>query len=115
LLFCSPVSPRLIVKPHAVYLRSFEGESEVNMNITIKGGVPKPMLDDMEWKKGSQLLTPSRYGRVILETSLNKKEDWFTVLIIRNLKESDSGDYTFTVKTGPATKVMTKSLVVIPK
>ncbi|XP_073230078.1 uncharacterized protein [Porites lutea] len=109
------ISPRLIVKPHAVYLRSFEGESEVNMNITIKGGVPKPMLDDMEWKKGSQLLTPSRYGRVILETSLNKKEDWFTVLIIRNLKESDSGDYTFTVKTGPATKVMTKSLVVIPK
>ena len=69
----------------------------------------------MEWRKGSQLLTPSRYGRVILETTLNKKEDWFTVLIIRNLKESDSGDYTFTVKTGPATKVMTKSLVVIPK
>ena len=60
-------------------------------------------------------MTPSRYGRVILETSLNKKEDWFTVLIIRNLKESDSGDYTFTVRTGPATKVMTKSLVVIPK
>lgn len=69
----------------------------------------------MEWRKGSQLLTPSRYGRVILETTLNKKEDWFTVLIIRNLKESDSGDYTFTVKTGPATKAMTKSLVVIPK
>lgn len=44
LFFCSTVSPRLIVKPHAVYLRSFEGESEVNMNVTIKGGVPKPMV-----------------------------------------------------------------------
>lgn len=44
LFFCSTVRPRLIVKPHAVYLRSFEGESEVNMNVTIKGGVPKPMV-----------------------------------------------------------------------
>lgn len=57
----------------------------------------------------------SQYGRIILRMTLNKDENWFSVLTIRNLKASDSGDYTFTVKTGPAITAMTRSLVVIPK
>lgn len=74
-----------------------------------------PQLEDLEWRKGSKLLTPSRYGRILLHTTLNKNENWFTELIIRNLKASDSGEYTFTVKTGPATTEMRRSLVVLPK
>lgn len=69
----------------------------------------------MGWKKSGKRLTPSRYGRVLLYTTLNKQEDWFTVLVIRNLKESDSGDYKFTVRTGPAVTTVTRSLLVLPK
>lgn len=69
----------------------------------------------MGWKKSGKPLTPSRYGRVLLYTTLNKQEDWFTVLVIRNLKESDSGDYKFTVRTGPAVTTVTRSLLVLPK
>ncbi|KAL9958649.1 hypothetical protein ACROYT_G035697 [Oculina patagonica] len=109
------IRPRLIAEPHAVYKRVNEGEYEVKMNVTVKGGEPKPQLEDMGWKKSGKTLSPSRYGRVILHTTLNKKEDWFTALVIRDLKESDSGEYTFTVKTGPAVTTVTRSLVVIPK
>lgn len=69
----------------------------------------------MGWKKSGKPLTPSRYGRVLLYTTLNKQEDWFTVLVIRDLKESDSGDYKFTVRTGPAVTTVTRSLLVLPK
>ncbi|KAJ7390139.1 hypothetical protein OS493_027177 [Desmophyllum pertusum] len=69
----------------------------------------------MVWKKSGKPLNPSRYGRVLLRTTLNKQEDWFTVLVIRDLKESDSGDYTFTVKTGPAVSSVTRSLLVLPR
>lgn len=69
----------------------------------------------MGWKKSGKPLTPSRYGRVLLYTTLNKQEDWFTGLVIRNLKESDSGDYKFTVRTGPAVTTVTRSLLVLPK
>ena len=69
----------------------------------------------MGWKKSGKPLSPSRYGRVILHTTLNKREDWFTALVIRDLKESDSGDYTFSVKTGPVVSSVTRSLVVLPK
>jgi len=72
-------------------------------------------LEDMGWKKSGKPLTPSRYGRVLLYTTLNKQEDWFTALIIRDLKEKDSGDYTFTVKTGPAVTTVTRSLLVLSK
>ena len=72
-------------------------------------------FEDMGWKKSGKPLTPSRYGRVLLYTTLNKQEDWFTALIIRDLKETDSGDYTFTVKTGPAVTTVTRSLLVLSK
>ena len=72
-------------------------------------------LENMEWRKGKELLSPSRYGRVLLHTTLSKDEDWLTVLIIKNLKASDTGDYTFTVTTGPASTAVTRSLVVLPK
>lgn len=67
----------------------------------------------MGWKKSGRRLAPSRYGRVLLYTTLNKKEDWFTALIIKDLKKSDSGEYTFTVKQGPAVTKVTRSLVVL--
>ena len=60
-------------------------------------------------------MLPSVYGRVLLHTTFTKKENWLTVLIIRNLKESDSGDYTFTVKVGPAVMSVTRSILVLPK
>lgn len=60
-------------------------------------------------------MTPSRYGRVILYTTLNKKEDWFTALIIKDPRESDSGEYTFTVKQGLAVSTVARSLVVLSK
>jgi len=109
------IRPRLIAMPHAVYKRVNEGDREVKMNVTVKGGQPKPQLEDMGWKKSGKPLTPSRYGRVLLYTTLNKQEDWFTALIIRDLKEKDSGDYTFTVKTGPAVTTVTRSLLVLSK
>ena len=35
--------------------------------------------------------------------TVNKQEDWFTAIVIKDLKESDfAGNYTFTAKTGPA-------------
>lgn len=69
----------------------------------------------MGWTKSGKRLHPSRYGRVILHTTLNKNEDWFTALVIRDLKDTDSGDYTFTVKTGPAVTSVTRSLLVLSK
>lgn len=69
----------------------------------------------MEWRKGKELLSPSRYGRVLLHTTLNKDQDWFSYLILKDLKAADSGDYTFTVKTGPASTTVTKSLVILPR
>ena len=30
--------------PHAVYKRVNEGDSEVKMNVTVKGGQPKPQV-----------------------------------------------------------------------
>ena len=69
----------------------------------------------MGWKKSGKPLTPSRYGRVILYMTLTKKEDWFTALVIKDPKESDSGDYTFTVQTGPAVTTVTRSLLVLAK
>ena len=72
-------------------------------------------FDNLEWRKGDQLLHPSRYGRILLSTTLTKGEDWFSTLTIKDLKTSDTGDYTFNVKTGPAITTMTRSLVVLPK
>lgn len=69
----------------------------------------------MGWKKSGIPMLPSVYGRVLLHTTFTKKENWLTVLIIRNLKESDSGDYTFTVKVGPAVMSVTRSILVLPK
>ncbi|XP_068751045.1 uncharacterized protein [Montipora capricornis] len=109
------INPRLVVKPHAVYMRVYEGFPEININVTVAGGVPKAELNNIEWKKGDKLLHPSRYGRILLRTTLSKNEDWLSVLIIRNLKTSDTGDYTFTVTTGPAITTMTRSLVVLSK
>ena len=34
----------MIVEPHAVYMRVSEGVNEVNINVTVKGGVPKPKV-----------------------------------------------------------------------
>lgn len=109
------IKPRLIAQPHAVYQRLPEGEPVVNINVTVRGGEPKARLQDMVWKKSGIPLKASLYGRVLLHTTFTKKENWLTVLIIRNLKESDSGDYTFTVKIGPAVMSVTRSIVVIPK
>lgn len=69
----------------------------------------------MGWKKSGIPMLPSVYGRVLLHTTFTKKENWLTVLLIRNLKESDSGDYTFTVKVGPAVMSVTRSILVLPK
>ena len=69
----------------------------------------------MGWKKSGIPMLPSVYGRVLLHTTFTKKENWLTVLVIRNLKESDSGDYTFTVKVGPAVMSVTRSILVLPK
>lgn len=44
LLFTIPVKPRLIAQPHAVYQRFHEGEPEVNINVTVKGGEPKAQV-----------------------------------------------------------------------
>lgn len=40
------VSPRLVVEPHAVYMRAYEGFDEININVTVKGGTPKPEVSD---------------------------------------------------------------------
>lgn len=34
----------MIAEPHAVYKRVDEGEYEVKMNVTVKGGEPKPQV-----------------------------------------------------------------------
>ncbi|KAK2551733.1 Coagulation factor V, partial [Acropora cervicornis] len=36
------INPRLVVNPHAVYMRVYEGFAEIKMDVTVKGGVPKP-------------------------------------------------------------------------
>ena len=72
-------------------------------------------FEHLQWTKGDQLLYPSRYGRILLHTTLTKDEDWYSSLTIKELKASDTSDYTFTVKTGPAITTMTRSLVVLPK
>ncbi|XP_074628208.1 uncharacterized protein LOC141886099 [Acropora palmata] len=109
------INPRLVVNPHAVYMRVYEGFAEIKMDVTVKGGVPKPEFEHLQWTKGDQLLYPSRYGRILLHTTLTKDEDWYSSLTIKDLKASDTSDYTFTVKTGPAITTMTRSVVVLPK
>ncbi|XP_044183909.1 uncharacterized protein LOC114977157 [Acropora millepora] len=109
------VNPRLVVNPHAVYMRVYEGFDKIKIDVTVKGGVPKPEFEHLQWTKGDQLLYPSRYGRILLHTTLTKDEDWYSSLTIKDLKASDTSDYTFTVKTGPAITTMTRSLVVLPK
>lgn len=34
----------MIAEPHAVYKRVNEGDYEVKMNVTVKGGEPKPQV-----------------------------------------------------------------------
>ena len=47
IFFCfRSVSPRLVVEPHAVYMRAYEGFDEININVTVKGGTPKPEVSD---------------------------------------------------------------------
>ncbi|KAK2551735.1 hypothetical protein P5673_027337, partial [Acropora cervicornis] len=65
-------------------------------------------FEHLQWTKGDQLLYPSRYGRILLHTTLTKDEDWYSSLTIKDLKASDTSDYTFTVKTGPAITTMTR-------
>ena len=45
--------PRLIVEPHAVYKRVNEGENEIKMNVTVKGGHPQPQVSVMIQPSGA--------------------------------------------------------------
>merc|ERR1712150_41764 len=71
-------------------------------NATVKGGNPKPKIQQMTWKKGSRKLMSLYGGRIALYTTLDEQFNWFSVLKIRNLRTADSGEYSFELVTGPA-------------
>ena len=38
------------MNPHAVYMRVYEGFDEIKMDVTVKGGVPKPEVSIVGFK-----------------------------------------------------------------
>lgn len=56
----------------------------------------------MSWKKGSKTLMSSYGGRIALYSTLDEHFNWFSVLKIRQLRSTDSGEYSFELVTGPA-------------
>ena len=38
------------MNPHAVYMRVYEGFAEIKMDVTVKGGVPKPEVGIVSFK-----------------------------------------------------------------
>ncbi|KAK3733718.1 hypothetical protein QZH41_011242 [Actinostola sp. cb2023] len=96
------VIPRVYFKPQADFVIVKDTVKEVIFNATVKGGNPKPKIQQMTWKKGSKTLMASYGGRFVLFTTLDENLNWLSVLKIRKLRSKDSGDYSFEVVTGPA-------------
>ncbi|XP_031557011.1 uncharacterized protein LOC116293691 [Actinia tenebrosa] len=96
------VIPRVYFKPQEDYVIARDTDKEVVFNATVKGGNPKPKIQQMKWKKGSTTLVPSYGERFVLFTTLDEDLNWISVLKVRKLRVSDSGDFTFELATGPA-------------
>ena len=51
--FSCLVNPRLVVNPHSVYMRVYEGFAEIKIDVTVKGGIPKPEVSLISFRENS--------------------------------------------------------------
>ncbi|EDO43771.1 predicted protein [Nematostella vectensis] len=96
------VVPRVTFLPRADFVVAKVNDKEVIFNATVKGGNPKPKMQEMTWRKGENKMIASYSGRIVLFTTLNEQSNWFSVLKISKLRATDTAQYTFEINSGPA-------------